>query len=156
MMGKNVSGINTNCELCLQQGDVIIRSDEWRVVLVNDAHYPGFCRVIWSDHVQEMSDLRLDKRTLLMNVVWQVELAMREVLQPVKINLASFGNMVPHLHWHVIPRFKDDVHFPNPIWGQVERSINQTMQDRVAMLPALKKAIYARLLPLLPNPTSPD
>jgi diadenosine tetraphosphate (Ap4A) HIT family hydrolase len=40
------------------------------------------------------------------------------VLQPDKINLASLGNVVPHLHWHVIPRFADDPHFPNPVWGQ--------------------------------------
>jgi diadenosine tetraphosphate (Ap4A) HIT family hydrolase len=40
------------------------------------------------------------------------------VLHPDKINLASFGNVVPHLHWHVIPRFEDDAHFPAPIWGK--------------------------------------
>ena len=67
-------------------------------------------------------------------------------LQPDKINLASFGNMVPHLHWHVIPRFKDDMHFPNPIWGQVERSINPAMQERAGLIPALKAAIQARLV----------
>jgi diadenosine tetraphosphate (Ap4A) HIT family hydrolase len=38
-------------------------------------------------------------------------------MQPDKINLASLGNVVPHLHWHVIPRFVDDPHFPNPVWG---------------------------------------
>jgi len=137
---------NIQCELCQQQGDVIVKADEWRVVLVNDAHYPGFCRVIWHKHVQEMSDLPLEKRTLMMNVVWQVEQVIREVIQPDKINLASFGNMVPHLHWHVIPRFKDDMHFPNPIWGQVERSINPAMQERAGLIPALKAAIQARLV----------
>ncbi|WP_227544724.1 HIT family protein [Sapientia aquatica] len=136
---------NSQCELCQQQGDVIVKADEWRVVLVNDAHYPGFCRVIWHEHVQEMSDLPLEKRTLMMNVVWQVEQAIRDVIQPDKINLASFGNMVPHLHWHVIPRFKDDMHFPNPIWGQVERSINPAMRERAGLIPALKAAIQARL-----------
>ncbi len=136
---------DSQCELCQQQGDVIVKADEWRVVLVNDAHYPGFCRVIWHEHVQEMSDLPLEKRTLMMNVVWQVEQAIRDVIQPDKINLASFGNMVPHLHWHVIPRFKDDMHFPNPIWGQVERSINPAMQERAGLIPALKAAIQARL-----------
>jgi diadenosine tetraphosphate (Ap4A) HIT family hydrolase len=38
-------------------------------------------------------------------------------MAPDKINLASLGNVVPHLHWHVIPRFADDPHFPNPVWG---------------------------------------
>ncbi|WP_105531088.1 HIT family protein [Solimicrobium silvestre] len=133
------------CELCSTSGDVIIQSAEWRVILVDDAHYPGFCRVIWTAHVQEMSDLSVSERTMLMNVVWQVELAIREVMRPHKINLASFGNMVPHLHWHVIPRFTDDMHFPNPIWGQVERSVNPGIQQRQLLIPALRSAIVHRL-----------
>ena len=43
------------------------------------------------------------------------------MLEPHKINLASFGNLTPHLHWHVIPRFEDDPHFPNSIWGERQR-----------------------------------
>ncbi|MHB1094167.1 HIT family protein [Thiobacillus sp.] len=43
---------------------------------------------------------------------------MRDVMRPDKINLASLGNVVPHLHWHVVPRFGDDPHFPNPVWGK--------------------------------------
>ena len=39
--------------------------------------------------------------------------------KPDKVNIASFGNMVPHLHWHIIPRFEVDRHYPNPIWGEV-------------------------------------
>ena len=45
------------------------------------------------------------------------EAALRKVMAPDKVNLASLGNVVPHLHWHVIPRFADDPHFPNPVWG---------------------------------------
>ena len=52
-----------------------------------------------------------------MRVVFELEAGLRELLQPDKINLASLGNAVPHLHWHVIPRFRGDPHFPSPIWG---------------------------------------
>ena len=44
-----------------------------------------------------------------------------KALQPAKVNLAALGNMVPHLHWHVIPRFADDSHFPQPVWGARQR-----------------------------------
>jgi diadenosine tetraphosphate (Ap4A) HIT family hydrolase len=135
----------TNCELCQNQGDVIVSTSQWRVVLINDAHYPGYCRVIWNAHVKEMSDLSLEERTTLMGVVWQVESIMRTIMQPQKINLASLGNVTPHLHWHVIPRFTDDMHFPNPIWGQVERSINGNLQQRQALVAALKTAIKTQL-----------
>ena len=52
-----------------------------------------------------------------MRVVCAVERAQREALAPDKVNLASLGNVVAHLHWHVIPRWRDDRHFPQPVWG---------------------------------------
>ena len=134
-----------NCELCQPSGDVIVQTADWRVVLVDDAHYPGFCRVIWNQHIKEMTDLNATQRVALMSVVWQVESAIRSVMQPHKINLASLGNVVPHLHWHVIPRYTDDMHFPNPIWGQVERSTNAALQDRLALVEKLKAAIQHQL-----------
>jgi diadenosine tetraphosphate (Ap4A) HIT family hydrolase len=70
----------------------------------------------------------------------------REVMQPEKINLASFGNMVPHLHWHVIPRYTDDVHFPQPVWGQVQRASQpQSLQLRRERLELLRTEIKQRL-----------
>jgi diadenosine tetraphosphate (Ap4A) HIT family hydrolase len=92
-----------------------------RVILVDDADYAGFCRVIWHAHVKEMTDLAAADRTHLFAVVLAVEAQLRELMQPAKINLASFGNQVPHLHWHVIPRFVDDAHFPDPVWAARKR-----------------------------------
>lgn len=111
------------CELCERTGgELLHQAAQFRVVLIDDDNYPGYCRVIWQDHVKEVTDLPELDRMLLMDVLWQVEQVVREVMQPEKINLASFGNMVPHLHWHVIPRYTDDVHFPQPVWGQAQRS----------------------------------
>lgn len=110
------------CELCANPGGELLWQDDFcRVVLVNDADYPGFCRVILKRHVKEMTDMEERERARLMTVVFAVELVVRRTLQPDKINLASLGNVVPHLHWHVIPRFADDRHFPNPIWGEAKR-----------------------------------
>lgn len=64
-----------------------------------------------------MTDLDPGNRRHLMNVVFAVEMALRRLLRPDKINLATLGNMVPHLHWHVIPRWRDDSHFPAAIWA---------------------------------------
>lgn len=112
-----------SCELCQTTNETVLwRSDLCRVVLVEDADYPGFCRVIWNRHVKEMTDLNDGERHALMNVVFAVESALREVMQPEKINLASLGNLTPHLHWHVIPRYALDKHFPNPIWGTPQRA----------------------------------
>jgi diadenosine tetraphosphate (Ap4A) HIT family hydrolase len=111
-----------SCELCLQDGGTLLYRDAvLRVVLVDDPDYPGFCRVIWNAHVKEMTDLNLAERTRLMQAVFATESAVREVCAPHKVNLASLGNAVPHLHWHVIPRHAEDAHFPNPVWGERRR-----------------------------------
>jgi diadenosine tetraphosphate (Ap4A) HIT family hydrolase len=135
------------CELCEQDGgEIIHRGAQWRVVLVDDPDHPGFCRVIWNGHVQEMTDLPAAERALLMDAVWQVEFALREVMRPDKINLASLGNMVPHLHWHIIPRYVQDAHFPAPVWAAVQReSATEELAKRRALLPALRTAIALRL-----------
>jgi diadenosine tetraphosphate (Ap4A) HIT family hydrolase len=135
--------MSTQCELCREDGgEVVYRNDKLRVLLVDDANYPGFCRVVWNAHVSEMTDLEPADRSVLMRTVCQVESALREVLQPEKINLASLGNMVPHLHWHLIPRFRDDAHFPNPIWASATRQTPvEVLAARYASLPALRAAI---------------
>lgn len=110
------------CELCQQQGGKLIwQSPLCRVVLVDDPYYPGFCRVILNRHEKEMTDLPQAESEQVMQVVFAVERVLRQLLQPEKINLASFGNMTPHVHWHVMPRFTDDRHFPQPLWGPVQR-----------------------------------
>ena len=135
--------MSQGCELCTQAGgQEIYRCETYRVVLVDEANYPGFCRVIWHAHVAEMSDLDWPERGVLMNAVWQVEQAIREVMAPDKVNLASLGNVVPHLHWHVIPRYRDDAHFPSPIWAATQRTTDAaTLEARRAKLPALAERI---------------
>lgn len=111
------------CELCDTPGGEIIWQDELcRVVQIDDQNYPGFCRVILNRHVREMSDLAEAEQYRLMRVVFAVEAVVRQLLHPDKINLASLGNVVPHVHWHVIPRFNDDAHFPQPIWAAPQRT----------------------------------
>lgn len=122
--------IMENCPLCdTVAGTLIWQNPSCRVVLVDDPDYPGFCRVIWRDHVKEMSDLPSSLQLYFMRIVFLVEEALRQTLQPNKINLASLGNVVPHLHWHIIPRFKDDKHFPNPIWADATQPSTTTVQQ---------------------------
>ena len=107
------------CDLCKPTPHEIMWQDFFcRVVLLNDANYPAYCRVELIEHIKEMTDLPPEQRARMMKVVFAVETAMREIIQPDKINLASLGNKTPHLHWHLIPRFKNDTHFPNSHWGE--------------------------------------
>jgi len=113
----------TACPLCQPRNEHVLWQDaQLRVIRVDDPDYPGFCRVILNRHVKEMTDLSPPERARLMQVVFGVEGALRELLRPDKVNLAALGNQVPHLHWHVIPRFVDDKHFPDPLWAAPRRA----------------------------------
>jgi diadenosine tetraphosphate (Ap4A) HIT family hydrolase len=132
------------CELCEKTGgDLVWQNGLCRVVLVEDEDYPGFCRVILNRHVAEMTDLPSEERMVLMKVVFSVEEAVRDALIPDKVNLASLGNVTPHLHWHVIPRFTGDRHFPNPIWGHALRP------ESVPLAPGWRPALESRLKAIL-------
>jgi diadenosine tetraphosphate (Ap4A) HIT family hydrolase len=135
------------CPLCRDDGgELVLRAELLRVVLVDEADYPGFARVIVNAHVEEMTDLDPAALARVMAAVYAVEDALRAVLAPDKINLASLGNVVPHLHWHVIPRFADDAHFPQPIWGARQRDPDPAkLAARRALLPKLAQEIRARI-----------
>lgn len=132
----------TSCELCdCAGGDLLWRDEFCRIVLVDQPGYPGFCRVILDRHIAEMTDLAPAERMRLMNAVFATETALRELMHPHKVNLASLGNATPHLHWHVIPRFRDDRHFPLPIWAEAARADATRRQglDRDLLVAALAR-----------------
>ncbi|TDR32591.1 HIT family protein [Hydromonas duriensis] len=141
---------NPSCELCSSDGgELVWQNDNLRVIMVDDPHFAGFVRVVWQAHVSEMTDLQPAQRSQLMQTVCLVETVMRQVLQPTKINLASLGNMTPHLHWHVIPRFANDINFPTPIWALTKEQAAQTArpcvspEQRDALVTALRIALWA-------------
>ncbi|MBU4424681.1 MAG: HIT family protein [Gammaproteobacteria bacterium] len=112
-----------DCPLCAQDGGQLVwRGEKLRVIRADEAGFPAFYRVVWNAHVAEFSDLDAADRAHCMDVVVQVEQALRQHLQPTKINLATLGNMVAHLHWHVIARFDWDSHFPAPVWAAALRT----------------------------------
>ncbi len=121
------------CPLCQPCPHPILWEDSFcRVVLLNDADYPAYCRVELVAHIKEMTDLVPVERARMMKTVFAVELALREMFNPDKINLASLGNKTPHLHWHVIARFENDKHFPNAHWGQAMRDTQPAPLDSAA------------------------
>ncbi|NOL49301.1 HIT family protein [Pelistega europaea] len=115
----------TSCPLCNTPGGQVLYENNFiRVINANDPHYPAFTRVVLQRHIAEMTDLDIQERQRLMDYVYLVEKTQRDILHPDKINLAAFGTMVPHLHWHIIPRFKWDLHFPASVWSAKQRDEN--------------------------------
>jgi diadenosine tetraphosphate (Ap4A) HIT family hydrolase len=136
-----------DCVFCREDGGELLWADDaLRVVLADEPDFPGFCRVIWNAHVAEMSDLSDNERAKLMTAVNGVERAIRRVVAPAKVNLASLGNQVPHVHWHVIPRHSNDSRFPLPIWAPRQRTVSEAMlSQRRAKATLLREAVRAEL-----------
>ena len=138
------------CALCAGDGGALVwRGEHLRVVRAieeGERGFAAFYRVIWNAHVQEFSDLSPAQRQHCMEVVACVEQVLRAQLAPTKVNLASLGNMVAHVHWHVIARFDWDSHFPAPVWAAPQRARAYEREAEVAaQLPAVEALLRQQL-----------
>ena len=124
---------NTVCPLCEADGGLLVfRNETLRIIQASEVGFPAFYRVVWNRHVAEFSDLSATERQVCMHAVVKVEQLLRSELRPAKINLAALGNMVPHLHWHVVARFDWDSHFPAPVWSAPQRPVDEAQVAAVA------------------------
>lgn len=142
---KTPAALPGGCELCAADGGLLVwREPGWRLVRVDDAAFPGFYRLVSDHHVAEFSQLQTHVRQRCMGLLAWVERLVIGHLRPTKMNLASLGNMVPHLHWHVVARFEWDSHFPAPVWAPAQRPPPaQRLQAVRALLPGLDAALAA-------------
>ncbi|OYV40336.1 MAG: HIT domain-containing protein [Thiomonas sp. 20-64-5] len=136
---------NTPCPICRADvGRVIWRGADFRLISAGEALLPVFYRVISTAHVAEFSDLSALQRLSCMDAVALTEHTLRTQLQPDKINLASLGNVVPHLHWHVIARWRWDAYWPQSVWSAAQREADDAQLSALrARLPALDAALSA-------------
>lgn len=135
------------CPLCDAPGGLLLwRGARMRLIRVLDTpDHPAFYRVVWNDHVAEFGDLDPQQRAACTDAMVLVETALRRQGAD-KINLAALGNMVPHLHWHVIGRWRWDPHWPQPVWGERQRDADATQREALASaLPAIDAELAAAL-----------
>lgn len=139
-----------SCPLCAEDGGALVwRGERLRVIRAQEAGFPAFYRVVWNAHAAEFSDLAAVDRVHCMEAVALVEQALRQHLSPTKVNIAALGNMVPHLHWHVIARFDWDSHFPSPVWAAAQRPSPAAQEVGVrTLLPALEAQLQSLLAQL--------
>ena len=135
------------CPLCDGLGGQLVwQGPQARVIRAQEEGFPAFYRVVWAAHVPEFSDLGVAERAECMELVAVVERVLRDQLSPDKINLAALGNMVAHLHWHVIARWRWDSHFPASVWAAAQRPRDLAREAAVkAQLEATDQALVAAL-----------
>lgn len=142
-----MSEAHGSCALCLGDGGLLLwRGAGLRLVRADEALHPAWWRLVCDAHVAEFTDLDALARASCIDALALLEQAVREALQPDKVNLASFGNVVSHLHWHVIARWRDDAHWPQPSWGPPLRGADPSRLDALrARLAAVEALAVERL-----------
>jgi diadenosine tetraphosphate (Ap4A) HIT family hydrolase len=113
--------------------------DHWplcEVRLMDDANHPWLILVPRIADATELLDLFDPDRQRLMEEIARASRALRDAFAPDKLNVAALGNVVPQLHVHVIARFRDDIAWPKPVWGQADARPYppEALADRVRVL----------------------
>ena len=88
------------------------------VILNRDQFFPGYTLLFTKDHATELFHLNKEVRIGLMEEVSRVAKAVYSAFNPEKINYELLGNIVPHIHWHIVPRFASEPLWPRPIWAE--------------------------------------
>lgn len=123
------------CPLCHPTAERILwKNADFRLIAVPEDLAPGYVRLIAHDHVRETSALSAPSQAMMWSLLVRTERLMLSILRPEKINLASLGNQVPHLHWHIIPRWSDDPWFPDSIWSAPHRQTSEEVRQKRLLL----------------------
>jgi diadenosine tetraphosphate (Ap4A) HIT family hydrolase len=109
------------------------------VLLNRDQFFPGYCFVFTKTHLVELFHLERALRTAVMEEVTSVAAALYDLFRPAKINYELLGNMVPHMHWHLVPRFATDPLWPRPIWSEPHEPVTLTAAEYAERIAAINK-----------------
>ena len=112
----------------MQYADNIIYQNEFIKIEIEENEVP-WLKIFTIKDIKEFSQCNRDTK----NEIWRcLDICEKEMLsyfEPDKINIASFGNYCPHVHFHIQARFKEDSYFPEPTWGVKQRESNLNLKD---------------------------
>ena len=117
-----------------------IYEDEHFFIEIEKSEIP-WLKIFTQVEYKELSDLPRELRKKLFDLYDIVEIEMIHYFQPHKINMASFANMLPRVHLHVMARYKEDSYFPNPMWGQIQREAKLDLPEFVPFYESLQNIL---------------
>lgn len=100
-----------------------IYENEFIEIQIEENELP-WLKIFTKEPYKEFSECDMRTRLEIFQTLDIIEKEMLEYFKPEKINIASFGNYVPHVHFHIMSRFKEDAYFPEPTWGKKQRESN--------------------------------
>lgn len=137
-----------DCPMCRKWDDDaelrIVELERCYVLLNRDQFFPGYTFVFAKEHVTELFHLDLTSRTAVMEEVTAVAAALYNAFRPDKINYELLGNMVPHMHWHLVPRFAGDPLWPRPIWSEPHEPVILPAEGYAERIGLIRKELKYR------------
>jgi len=132
---------------CTQTCEAVFLAAELRIAelsvstafLYPDQAFRGRCLLTLREHYTELFQLTPAVRTALMEDVSRIAEALFRALNPIKMNYDLLGNLVPHIHWHVIPRFREDGMYPKPTWAGQPAPITLGATERDALIARIRQ-----------------
>ncbi len=138
----------TDCQMCRKWDDDadlrIVELAQCYVLLNRDQFFPGYTFVFAKGHVTELFHLDQPTRMAVMEEVSAVAAVLYNVFRPDKINYELLGNMVPHMHWHLVPRFAGDPLWPRPIWSEPHEPVILPAEAYAERIGAIQKELRSR------------
>ena len=115
-------------------------------VLADDQRYVGHSILLLKDHQEHLHKLETEQQSLLSEDLMLAANAVVDVFDPVRINYECLGNGLPHIHWHVIPRYNWDPDPVRPIWvrPKKERAVGVESETLKRMVEDLRRALATR------------
>ena len=96
-------------------------------------------KIFTNESIKEFSHCNDETKKEIWKYLDIIEKEMLNYFKPDKINIASFGNYVPHVHFHIMARFKEDSYFPEPMWGKKQREANLNLPSFEEFYENIKK-----------------
>lgn len=119
---------------------MIIYKDATLFIEVEKSEIP-WLKIFPVKKYRELSECDGKTREKLLDTMLLIETEMIKYYNPKKVNIAMFGNYLPHLHIHVMARFEEDSYFPEPMWGQKQRDSNLKLRDFETFVYTIKKKL---------------
>ncbi len=92
--------------------------DLCQVRLINNSDYTWLILVPQKNNIIHLTDLNSAEQIQLIKEINHISTILKKLYTPDRLNIATLGNVVSQMHWHIIVRYTTDKHWPNPVWGR--------------------------------------
>ena len=131
------------CTKWLDDPDLRIAGlDHCYALLNRDQFFPGYTFVFTRAHVAELFHLDREARQAVLEEVTLVASSLYNLFKPSKMNYELLGNMVPHMHWHLVPRFVDDPLWPRPIWSEPHEPVHLSAGEYADRIASIRRHMF--------------